>query len=334
MRLPSPLLAITRLSNALRPLCRPLREVHYVMGTLLDIAVFEEDRERGKRILRRCFQEARRLEELFSVHDEESTLSQLNRRAGLGSVEVGEELFAILQAAMRLSQGTLGAFDVTTGPLIEFWKKAGEEGKLPDEPSLKEVLGRVGNFKLSLHFPGTAELTQPGMRLDLGGIGKGYAVDRMVQLLKGSGIKTAFINFGESSLYALGASPQGEAWRVLVKGMEDEWAGVLDLKDQALSASGTYGQYVEIQGRRYSHVIDPRSGLPCESPAMAIVVGSKATEAEALSTALLILGSDPGLRLLQRFPSMDGMILMTSRRMLMTSGFNRKAPFEAFKGRS
>lgn len=312
---------------------KPLREVHYVMGTLLDMTLFHEDHEEGKRILRRCFQEARRLEALFSAYEEDSALSRLNRQAGLGPVEVEEELFTILSASLDLSRRTEGAFDITIGPLLDLWKRAAHQGRSPERPALQETLSLVGGAKVRLLPQRRVELCKRGMRLDLGGIGKGYTVDRIVKRLKEAGIGRAFLNFGLSSLSAFGSPPGDEAWPIWIKGPHDgEFAGVLDLNDLALSASGTFGRSFKIGERRYGHLLDPRSGFLLDGPAGGIAIAPTATEAEALSSALLILGKEQGLSMLQRSPSCEGLYLDPRGTIWVTPGIRTRIPFEAARG--
>ena len=312
---------------------RPLREVHYTMGTLLDIALFHEEDEEGKRVLRRCFQEARRLEALFSAHDENSALSRLNRQAGLGPVEVEEEIFSLLSISLDLSRRTEGAFDITIGPLIDLWNRAARQEKSPDGPELKEALNLVGVSKVRLLPDRMVELRQRGMRLDLGGIGKGYAVDRIIEGLKQEGITRAFVNFGLSSLSVSGPPPGAEAWPILIQGPEDgEFAGAIGLKDRALSASGSFGRTFDIGGKRYSHLLDPGGGFPLDGPAIGVVLAPTATEAEAMSTALLVLGPGRGLTMIQRRPLCEGLYLDPQGTILVTPGIGTAIPFEAARG--
>lgn len=312
---------------------RPIREVHYAMGTLLDIALFTKDQEEGKKVLRRCFQEARRLEALFSAYDEESGLSRLNRQAGLGPVEVEEDLFTILSVSLDLSQRTGGAFDPTIGPLLDLWQRAVEQGRSPERSALQKTLSLVGVSRIRL-LPGRrVTLCEKGMRLDLGGIGKGYAVDQIIDGLKKEGIRKAFINFGLSSLSALGSPPGAEAWPILIRDFHDGgFAGRLDLKNLALSASGTFGRSLDIGGKRYGHLIDPRSGFPLDRPAIGIALAPTATEAEALSSALLVLGPKEGLLMIERSPAGEGFYLEPPQTIWVTPGIGRRIPFEAARG--
>jgi len=305
-----------------------LREIHYVMGTLLDITLHRESEEKGKRVLRGCFLEARRLEEIFSTYDDHSDLAQLNRYAGLGPLEITRELWSVLEISLRLGRETEGALDITIGPLVDLWRAAEEHGALPSSASVAEALSLTGVSKVRLLSDGTAELRQAGMRLDLGGIGKGYAVDRLRAFLIHHGVEHALINFGRSSLAAVGAPPEREAWPVRLLGDDEESLGVIHLRDQVLSASSSFGSSFEIEATRYGHLIDPRDGFPLRHPALGVAVARTATEAEALTKALVILGPEEGFNTVHRVSMAEGLFTLPDGSRVSTSGFSEAVRFE------
>jgi thiamine biosynthesis lipoprotein len=305
-----------------------LREIHYVMGTLLDITRHHDTEEERKRLLRRCFQEARRLEEVFSTHDDDSDLSRLNQHAGLGPCEINREVWSALEICLRLGRQTEAALDITIGPLIDLWRAAEEDGTLPSPASVEEALGRTGISKVELHPDGRVQLRQAGMRLDLGGIGKGYAVDRLRELLIHEGVERAFINFGRSSLAAIGSPPERQAWPVLIQDDERGLIGVVHLRDQVLSASGSFGQSREIGETRYGHLIDPQDGFPLRHPALGVAVARTATEAEALTKALVILGPERGFIIINRFSMAEGLLTLSNGSRMSSSGFTEAVQFE------
>ena len=305
-----------------------VREIHYVMGTLLEITLYHETGEEAKRVLRGCFQEARRLEEVFSTYDDASDLSQFNRHAGLGPFEINREVWSALEISLDLGRETEGALNITIGPLIDLWRAAEEHGALPSPVSVAEALSRTGISKVHLIPDGRGELRQAGMRLDLGGIGKGYAVDRLRGLLIHEGVERAFINFGRSSLAAVGSPPARQAWPVLLQGDEREPLGVVHLRDQALSASGSFGQSYRIGETRYGHLIDPRDGFPLRHPALGVAVARTATEAEALTKALVILGPEQGFIIVNRFSMAEGLLTLSNGSRISTSGFTKAVRFE------
>lgn len=307
----------------------PLREIHYVMGTLLDITLYRLTEEEGKRVLRRCFQEARRLEEAFSAHEDNSELTRLNRHAGLGPLQISPELWSALETSLHLGRATEGAMDITVGPLIDLWRAVEEGAVLPSFAAVAETLSRTGISKVRLLPDERAELCQAGMRLDLGGIGKGYAVDRLRRLLVQEGAERAFINFGRSSLAAIGSPPRWEAWPVLLRDDNGEPMGVMHLRDQTLSASSSFGHSYRIGETRYGHLIDPRDGFPLRHRALAAAVARTATDAEALTKALVVLGPEKGFSVISRFPMAEGLLTDSCKSIISTSGFAEAARFES-----
>jgi FAD:protein FMN transferase len=275
----------------LRPRQRMTRigEVHYAMGTLLDIQLYHESPDTGARLLRQACQEVRRLEALFSRHLPASELSRLNRWAGRGAILIAPELFDLLHTARQWAQWSQGAFDPTIGALSRLWRPAGTRGQGPAPDRLQAAQRATGWPRLRLLPPHLAELTTAGMALDLGAIAKGYAVDRIGDLLRQQGIQHALINFGESSLLALGGMPDGRAWPIAVRRLDGGVsANTFTIRDRAVSTSSSLGQAGVLEGRTLGHVVDPRHGQPLENPLAVTVVAPTATAAEALSTALLV----------------------------------------------
>jgi FAD:protein FMN transferase len=271
-----------------------VREVHYAMGTVLDVRLYHQHTEVGLRLLRHACQEVRRLEALLSRHMPESELSRLNRRAGRGPMLISPELFDLLRATQHWAQWTRGAFDPTTGALSSLWRMASSCGQVPAHDRLQAARRAAGWEKLQLVPPRMAELTTAGMELDLGGIGKGFAVDRMGHFLRQHGVHHAFINFGESSLLAIGGMPDGRSWPVVVRTLDGGVSTcVIGLQDCAVSTSSSFGQAFFLDGHCLSHVLDPRHGHPLGHPLAVTVLAPTATAAEALSTALLV-GIDTG----------------------------------------
>ncbi|MFQ5684702.1 MAG: FAD:protein FMN transferase [Candidatus Binatia bacterium] len=283
---------------------KPVREIHYVMGTLMDVVLLGLPQAQGKRLLRQGFQEVRRLERLLSAHDPESALSRLNFQAGRGPVKVDPELWQLLQACQDLHGQTGGVFNVGVGALMD----ARRQGRTP--PS-----GPPPGFHL--YSEGWVDL-DPEARLDLGGIGKGYAVDRLVEHFTTAGVQRAFINFGESSLYALGDAPDAMAWPTLVQGFDEEdFIGVLYVKDSGLSTSQSLGRSPGIGGPT-GHILDPRTGIPLDRPVLSTTLAASATTAEAISTAAVLMDDEGWFDLMARFPNAKGLYLGPRRVLHLT----------------
>jgi FAD:protein FMN transferase len=266
-----------------------VREVHYAMATLLDVQLYHKEPKAGLRLIRQACQEARRLEVLLSRHTPESELSRLNNHAGQGPIAVSPELFDLLQTAQHWAQWSRGAFDPTVGTLLHLWRRAGNRGQVPANDCIQAALQVSGWAKLRLIQPTLVELTKAGMQLDLGGIGKGYAVDRMGDLLRRHGVHHALINFGESSLLAIGTRPDERPWPIAIRGLGGAVsAAEIAIQDRAIGTSASFGQVFSLGGRPLSHVIDPRHGHPLQEPLAVTVVTPTATAGEALATALLV----------------------------------------------
>jgi FAD:protein FMN transferase len=306
---------------------REVREVHYQMGTVLDITLWHPDAGEAKKLVRRSVQEVHRLEGILSNYDPESSLSSFNERAGRGRVKLDADLFRVLDLATTLSRRTAGYFDVTIGPLVALWQRAVEKGSLPKPEVLSQNLNLVGADRLKLYQTGEAELLYDGMKIDLGGIGKGYAVDRIVEMFRTAGVKSALVNFGGSSIYALGNPPDEDGWGIGVQGIDDHLIGMVRLKNRGLSTSGSMGRSWKIQGVRYGHLINPKSGLPVAEHRSATAIAATATEAEALTKPPVLLGS-PGMALIKNFPGTEALLVSDGDRLYFSQGFAAATHFQ------
>jgi thiamine biosynthesis lipoprotein len=287
---------------------KPLRALHYIMGTLLDCTLFDLPAEQGRCLISQSVYEVRHLERLLSLHDPDSALCYLNRQAGCGPVQVAPELWQLLCLCAALTRQTDGAFDVSVGSLA-----------CHESTALSRGSGRIPRPAFDLAADGWVALA-PGACLDLGGIGKGHAVDRLVELFQAAGVSRAFINFGESSLYMLGVPPEAQGWPILVRGLaQEEVLGVLWCAHGALSTSHSLGKRLATGA---SHILDPRTGLPLQPPCLSTILAPSATLAEALSTAVLVSG--PGwTELLTRFPATEGLYVGPDRVLHCTAGLAR-----------
>ncbi|MGH7948153.1 MAG: FAD:protein FMN transferase [Candidatus Binataceae bacterium] len=297
----------------------------YVMGTVLEATIYAPDRASADALLETAFAEASRLDAMMTTYDDASALMRLNRAAGEGAQRVPPELAELLAASVAYSRLTRGTFDVTVGPLVSLWRsRASRDGQVTDS-ELAEVRALVGSDKIVLRDHATVELARTGMALDLSGIAKGYALDRIVAMLRRRGVARAYLSFGQSSIWALGAPPGAHGWTVALRDPAGGFAGSIELRDRAMSVSSSFGGS---GARRISHVIDPRSARPLDRDLEACVIASNATEAEALSKALLILGERDGVALIERQPGAGGVLLDSHGRVSMTAGW---APATAFE---
>ncbi|MEK7865230.1 MAG: FAD:protein FMN transferase [Planctomycetota bacterium] len=269
-----------------------VRRARQAMGSLLEITALDA----LPSDVDAAFREVARLEKVLSHYRADSELSLALRVARTGPARLGDDLFECLMAARRAWEASGGVFDPTVAPLVEAWGFKGGGGRVPTEAELKAALARVGFGHVTLDPDRrTMALDRPDVSLDLGAIGKGYAVDRAAAMLRARGVKVALVDF-TGNMYAMGAPPGEEGWPVLLRHPRNPESslGVVFLKDRAISTSGDYEKCVVIDGKRYHHILDPRTGRPSETACQSTVLAATATEADALSTTICVLGPDRG----------------------------------------
>jgi thiamine biosynthesis lipoprotein len=275
------------------------------MGTIFRIELYSPDDASAAKAADAAFARAEELEQIMSDFREDSELMRLARDGALTPFPASNDLYDVLAKSIRISELSHGAFDVTIGPLVELWRKAGKTGHFPDAAQLAQAKALVDYRNIELDAASrTVFLKRAGMKLDLGAIGKGYAADRMLAILGSRGIRQAMVVAGGE--VALGAPPPGKAgWRVSID-TPDTGSGtspcVLLLHDAAISTSGDSKQFVEVNGKRYSHVIDPFTGVALEGMASTTVLAKDATTTDALGTALSIIPVAEGIRLAESLP--------------------------------
>ncbi len=280
------------------------------MGSLLKVILYGEERGAARQALEAAFAEARRLENLLSIFIVDSELSRVNRHAAYQWVKADPELISLIQQALSFVRLTRGAFDITVGPLMRLWglREGSDVVRRPSVDKIQEVLRSVGCRKLMIDkATSSVRYLSPGLEVEFGAMGKGYAIDRAVQILKNHGISRALVSFG-SSTYALGCPPAKEGWHVGIQHPRDpdRIMEIVTLRDQAVATSGDYEQYIFVDGQRFSHIIDPRIGHPVRGLSSVSVIAPTALQADALSTAALVLGRKAGFALLEGQPWVVG----------------------------
>lgn len=279
----------------------PVVDSRYAMGTILEITLRGAPQEEADAL----YTEVARLEALLSRYDPASEVSRINESGG-GGFDVSPELAELLAIANGVREQSAGAFDVAVGAWVALWEEAARAGAPPSATAIDSVRARVGDGAYTVSASGKA-ITADGVVIDLGGIAKGYALDRLESMLRERGVSDALLNFGQSSYWALGQASRGRAWTLLLQHPKSGYAGTLELRDRALSVSAALGQRSAIAGVDYGHIIDPRSGMPLVRDAQAVVLASHAALAEGLSTAFLVLGSAHGLAMVERIPDCEAL---------------------------
>lgn len=277
------------------------------MGSVYTIVAYGEDRGKLLAAVDQAFEEVRRLDRMMSNYRAESELSRVNREASRDPVRVSEELFHLLEACQGYFRASEGAFDISVGPLMKIWGFYKGSGRLPHRAEVRGVQSRIGFDKVELDSRSqTVHFKVDGMELDPGGIGKGYAVDRIVDILKTSGTNSALVSAGNSSIYALGAPPNEKGWKISIRHPRDTARQVDEvvLKDFSLSTSGTSEKFFRAEGKIYSHIMDPRTGFPAQGVLSVSVLAAKTLDSEAWTKPVFINGREWTAKHLRTNPKM------------------------------
>jgi thiamine biosynthesis lipoprotein len=264
------------------------------MGSTYSIAVYGTDRVKMEAAIDAAFDEARLLDDLLSNYKPDSEWSQVNRTAAQKPVVVSPDLFRLLQQCLEYSRESEGAFDITVGPLMKVWGFYKGTGHLPHRPEILAALSKVGYRNIVLDPKArTVRFLRAGVEMDPGGIGKGYAVDRMVEVLRRKGITIAFVAGSGSSIYGLGAPPdEARGWPVKIKNPWDQSKTAADvwLKNESLSTSGSYEKFFRAEGKVYAHIMDPRTGYPAQGSVSVSVIAPRTIDSEAWAKPYFVNG--------------------------------------------
>jgi thiamine biosynthesis lipoprotein len=270
-------------------------EARPAMGTTVEVHLYAPDAFRAAELMEAAFAEVERVEAALSTYRPTSELTRINTGAVDMPLTTDPETFALIREALHLSERTGGAFDITVGPLVRAWGFLSGKGRIPSSSELAEARAATGWQHVALDEAGrTVHFLAPGLALDLGSIGKGRALDSAARVLRGHGVAAALLGAGRSSYYAVGAPPGTEGWQVSIPDPADPGRVLsrVHLRDRSLSTSGSSDQYFDRDGRRYGHVIDPRTGEPSAGVAQVTVTAPRATDSDALATALFVLGRE------------------------------------------
>jgi thiamine biosynthesis lipoprotein len=284
------------------------------MGTEFKIILYAPDRALATRASAAAFKRIGRLDAIMSDYRETSELMLVSKRAVGRDVKVSRDLYAVLKVSKEVAARSNGAFDVTVGPVVRLWRRARRTGQLPPPDQLSQALELTGYRMLHLNArTRSVKLDRKGMLLDLGGIAKGYAIDRALDVLKRHGIQRALVA-GGGDIVVGEAPPGSRGWVVGVAPMESTAkppSRYISLRNAAVSTSGDAEQFVEIGGVRYSHIVDPRTGIGVTGPSSVTVVAPNGTSSDALATAASVLGPS-GLKLVDAKPGAAALFIQGS----------------------
>lgn len=298
-----------------------------LMGSNFDITVVADSQEEADTYIDLAVEEILRIENLISSWKSTSQTSEINRNAGIKPVKVDDELFHLIQRSKDISKITDGAFDISFAAIDHVWVFNGKETEMPSRNEISSSVEAIGYQHIVLdEANSTVYLIKKGMKIGFGAIGKGYAADKAKQLLIEKGVVGGIIN-ASGDMNTWGVQPNGNAWKVAITNPMDKSKsyGLFDLENQAVVTSGNYEKYTLINGERYSHIIDPRTGMPTKGVLSVSVFAPKAELADALATSVFVMGAEVGINLINQLPKVEAIIvkgdgsLVTSKRININS---------------
>jgi len=288
---------------------------HPAMGTDFSIRICARDANAAALLHEAAFREIDRIDDLLSNYLPTSELSRINQRAGAGWVRTTPEMLGLLERAEDFSRRSDGAFDITVGPLMRAWGFYRGTGRLPTEAQIDAARARVGWSRVRVDRARGVRFSRPGVELDPGAWGKGYALDRAAAVLRRLGVEAALLDAGGSSIVALGAPPGARGWTVRVPDPEarSRTLSVVQLCDASLSTSGERERSFRAGERTFSHIMDPRTGRPVQGMLQTTVIAPEAAVSDVLSTAVFVLGVRDGRRLLASVEQASGLLVTDGR---------------------
>ena len=292
------------------------------MGNRFDITVVDINEEIGYINIDRAISEITRIEKLISSWDPDSETSLINKNAGIKPVKVSLELFNLIERAKQISVITDGAFDISYSSMDKIWKFDGSMKYKPTEAKIKESIAKVGYDKIILNAENhTVFLKQKGMKISFGAIGKGYAADKAKELLISKQVVAGIIN-ASGDLTTWGTKASGEKWLIGIANplSKDKIFSWLPVVESSVATSGNYEKYVVIDGKKYSHIIDPRTGYPSIGVNSVSIFNKSAELCDALATAIFILGKEDGIALINKLPMTEVILVDSDNKIHKSSG--------------
>jgi len=312
-----------------------LKQTRMIMGTFAEVSIYSNDEKTAGKAIEESLDEMERMDRIMSNYKKDSELSRLNKKAAKSPVPCNGELLDVIEQSQYYSELSGGAFDITVSPVVALWGFFREKGHVPPDKEVEKVLPAVSyknivvNKSNDTKKPAAISFKNTQTQIDLGAIGKGYAVDKALEIIRKYGISNGCINLG-GNIYVLGTPPGKNAWKIGVQHPRNsgEILGYLELKNEATATSGDYERFFEFNGKRYSHIINPQTGRPVSGTIATTIVAPTSTEVDALSTSVFVLGHEKGMELIKKIPNAEAMIAYEEKdgkiAIDMTQGFKDK----------
>ncbi|MGL5245926.1 MAG: FAD:protein FMN transferase [Sarcina sp.] len=303
----------------------PINKTELFMGTAIKISLYDSNDEA---ILDEAFNKIKEIENLVSINKTNTELNKVNESAGKESVKISDITFDIIKTGLKYCNLSDGSFDITIGPLVKLWSIGLPNARIPNKQEINSTLSLINykNVELNEHNK-TIFLKNPNMAIDLGAIAKGYAADEVANLLKEKGIQSAIIDLG-GNIYALGSKPTGEYWKIGIQNPfnnRGEIVGTISECNKSIVTSGIYERFIEDDGVKYHHILNPKTGYPYENELAGItIVSDKSVDGDALSTTIFSKGLKEGLSLVEKLNNTEAIFITIDKEIYLSSGLKDK----------
>lgn len=299
----------------------PVSKTEFALGTVVTIKIYDNVNEE---IFNKAFEEIRKIENEMTINGEESEIIDVNLKAGKEFVKVSDETFYVINKGKSYSQLSGGRFDISIGPLVKLWNIGTEYARVPSDEEINDKKKLVNYNDVILNEnEKTVMLKKEGMILDLGGIAKGYAADKIAEILKENNVKHAIINLG-GNVFAYGNKLDGNPWRIGVQNPKltrGDYIGIAQVVNKTVVTSGIYERYFEENGKRYHHILDPDTGYPVENNLAGVsIIADKSIDADSLSTSTFALGREEGMKLIEKLDNVEAVFVTVNSEVYITSG--------------
>lgn len=308
-------------SNENITLSDPISKTELFMGTVIKITLYDTT---DTKILDKAFERVKEIEDLVSINKTGTELDKVNDSAGISPVKVSDTTFDIVEKGLEYSNLSKGKFDITIGPLVKLWSIGLPEAKVPTQEEIDSILPLVDYSKLELNSSDkTIFLKEKNMIIDLGGIAKGYAADEIVSILEENNVRSAIVDLG-GNIYAHGIKPSGSEWKIGIQNPfndRGEIIGILNVQNKTIVTSGIYERYIEKDGIKYHHILNPHTGYPYDNEIAGVsIITDKSIDADALSTTIFAEGLTNGIELVESLSNVDAIFVTKDSKIYVTSG--------------
>ena len=303
----------------------PISRTEVVMGTMVKVTIYDSSSER---VLDKVFECVKEIENLVSINKDGTELDELNENAGIKPVKVSDISFDIIEKALHYSEISNGGYDLTIGPLVKLWSIGLPEAKVPTQEEINDTIKNIDYSKVEIN-KSTKEvfLSEKGMLLDLGSIAKGYAADEIAKILREENVSSAIIDLG-GNIYALGLKEGKRNWNIGIQNPFDNRGtivGAVEISDKTVVTSGVYERYIEHNGIKYHHILNPSTGYPYETEIAGVsIISDKSIDGDALSTLVFTKGLEEGLKLVESMDGVDAIFITNDKKVYTTEGLKDK----------